>query len=169
MPMPPCFANYHERCEKRKVVVPPSFVSGSPPAAIRKCLATLQYVSNFAAWQAHAVHALLFSHLVTTPPPPAQTAPLIETEVVGSGLANATARGFEPLRAEPNGFRVHLLSHSDTLSCTCGCPAANLSVRSAPTTALTFQRHVLSRGLGNKPPVGFEPTTSRLLSGCSTN
>ncbi len=28
-----------------------------------------------------------------------------------------TARGFEPLRAEPNGFRVHLLSRSDTLSC----------------------------------------------------
>ena len=27
-----------------------------------------------------------------------------------------TARGLEPLRAEPNGFRVHLLSHSDTLS-----------------------------------------------------
>ena len=25
----------------------------------------------------------------------------------------ATPRGFEPLRAEPNGFRVHLLSHSD--------------------------------------------------------
>ena len=24
--------------------------------------------------------------------------------------------GFEPLRAEPNGFRVHLLSRSDTLS-----------------------------------------------------
>ena len=29
---------------------------------------------------------------------------------------NSTARGFEPLRAEPNGFRVHLLSRSDTLS-----------------------------------------------------
>ena len=27
-----------------------------------------------------------------------------------------TAMGFEPLRAEPNGFRVHLLSRSDTLS-----------------------------------------------------
>ena len=27
-----------------------------------------------------------------------------------------TARGFEPLRAEPNGFLVHLLGHSDTLS-----------------------------------------------------
>ena len=29
----------------------------------------------------------------------------------------ATPRGFEPLRAEPNGFRVHLLSRSDTVSC----------------------------------------------------
>ena len=28
----------------------------------------------------------------------------------------STARGFEPLRAEPNGFRVHLLGRSDTLS-----------------------------------------------------
>ena len=33
-----------------------------------------------------------------------------------SSLIEATARGFEPLRAEPNGFRVHLLSRSDTLS-----------------------------------------------------
>ena len=30
---------------------------------------------------------------------------------------NTTPRGFEPLRAEPNGFRVHLLSRSDTVSC----------------------------------------------------
>ena len=29
---------------------------------------------------------------------------------------NSTAKGFEPLRAEPNGFRVHLLGRSDTLS-----------------------------------------------------
>ena len=28
----------------------------------------------------------------------------------------ATAKGFEPSRAEPNGFLVHLLNHSDTLS-----------------------------------------------------
>ena len=28
----------------------------------------------------------------------------------------ATPRGFEPLRAEPNGFLVHLLNHSDTVS-----------------------------------------------------
>ena len=32
------------------------------------------------------------------------------------GFRKATARGFEPLRAEPNGFRVHLFSRSDTLS-----------------------------------------------------
>ena len=29
---------------------------------------------------------------------------------------HATPRGFKPLRAEPNGFRVHLLSRSDTVS-----------------------------------------------------
>ena len=28
----------------------------------------------------------------------------------------STPRGFEPLRAEPNGFRVHLLNRSDTMS-----------------------------------------------------
>ena len=32
-------------------------------------------------------------------------------------MCNATPKGFEPLRAEPNGFLVHLLSHSDTVSC----------------------------------------------------
>ena len=30
--------------------------------------------------------------------------------------ASSTARGFEPLRAEPNGFLVHHLNHSVTLS-----------------------------------------------------
>ena len=30
--------------------------------------------------------------------------------------AQTTQRGFEPLRAEPNGFLVHLLNHSDTVS-----------------------------------------------------
>ena len=28
----------------------------------------------------------------------------------------STPKGFEPLRAEPNGFLVHLLNHSDTVS-----------------------------------------------------
>ena len=31
-------------------------------------------------------------------------------------LAKATAKGFEPSRAEPIGFRDQLLNHSDTLS-----------------------------------------------------
>ena len=30
--------------------------------------------------------------------------------------SKATPKGFEPLRAEPNGFLVHLLSHSDKVS-----------------------------------------------------
>ena len=37
--------------------------------------------------------------------------------VVYEDRQEATPRGFEPLRAEPNGFRVHLLSRSDTVSC----------------------------------------------------
>ena len=32
-------------------------------------------------------------------------------------LFSTTPKGFEPLRAEPNGFLVHLLGHSDTVSC----------------------------------------------------
>ena len=32
-------------------------------------------------------------------------------------VRETTPRGFEPLRAEPNGFLVHLLNHSDTVSC----------------------------------------------------
>ena len=36
-------------------------------------------------------------------------------------LLQSTPRRFEPLRAEPNGFRVHLLSRSDTVSSACRC------------------------------------------------
>ncbi len=55
--------------------------------------------------------------------------PLMLRTRVRSGLAShalriaaavsgvkATPRGFEPLRAEPNGFRAHLLNRSDTVS-----------------------------------------------------
>ena len=37
-------------------------------------------------------------------------------DMVSKALGESTARGFEPLRAEPNGFPVHHLSHSVTLS-----------------------------------------------------
>ena len=40
---------------------------------------------------------------------------------------DATARGFEPLRAEPNGFLVHHLNHSVTLSTPWMCDACILS------------------------------------------
>ena len=45
----------------------------------------------------------------------------------GHAIGIATARGFEPLRAEPNGFLVHHLSHSVTLSHSCElrCAAAH--------------------------------------------
>ena len=36
---------------------------------------------------------------------------------VSTHLLRTTARRFEPLRAEPNGFRVYLLNHSDKVSC----------------------------------------------------
>jgi hypothetical protein len=36
---------------------------------------------------------------------------------ISDGPGKATPRGFEPLRAEPNGFLAHLLSHSDKVSC----------------------------------------------------
>ena len=39
------------------------------------------------------------------------------TGIIQCELQKATARGFEPLRAEPNGFLVHHLNHSVTLSC----------------------------------------------------
>ena len=57
----------------------------------------------------------------------------------GSGIASensncytnksceTTPRGCEPLRAEPNGFRVHLLSRSDTVSVVALIPCTLLS------------------------------------------
>ena len=40
----------------------------------------------------------------------------VEEKLGALAWEKATARGFEPLRAEPNGFQVHLLSRSDTVS-----------------------------------------------------
>ena len=35
---------------------------------------------------------------------------------LAGGAAQATPTGSEPLQAEPNGFRVHLLNRPDTMS-----------------------------------------------------
>ena len=136
--------------------------------------------------------------------------------------AKPTARGFEPLRAEPNGFLVHHLNHSVTLSwcmflagallvfMSClrvlvvvivwfrACLPAGIwrngSASDSRSEGWEFESlcphcllwhdavrcaHVVPTSLGvcasgvrtvaKKPPVGFEPTTSRLLSGCSAN
>ena len=50
---------------------------------------------------------------------------------------NPTARGFEPLRAEPNGFLVHHLNHLVTLS---------LPAQLLPNTIATTARHNKTRG-----------------------
>ena len=47
----------------------------------------------------------------------AQPAPAPRASMCFQVTGKSTARGFEPLRAELNGFRVHLLNRSDTLSC----------------------------------------------------
>ena len=63
-------------------------------------------------------------------------------------LKEATAKGFEPSRAEPIGFRVRLLNHSDTLPF--DIPFFIL---------LRYFIVVLNKGrLAKTTPVGFEPT-----------
>ena len=58
--------------------------------------------------------------------------PLPLLAVPPGGLWKATARGFEPLWAEPNGFRVHLLSRSDTLSWLGSNSEASFHVQQGP-------------------------------------
>ena len=56
------------------------------------------------------IHAHPQTHVVTPSLHPHVTSCLAKVH-------HTTPRGFEPLRAEPNGFRVHLLNRSDTVSC----------------------------------------------------
>ena len=46
----------------------------------------------------------------------AQKFPQQQVHIKRARMRKTTARGFEPLRAEPNGFLVHHLNHSVTLS-----------------------------------------------------
>ena len=55
--------------------------------------------------------------------------------ITATSTKRPTPRGFEPLRAEPNGFRVHLLSRSDTVSCDVARTAV-LERRKSPATRL---------------------------------
>ena len=71
--------------------------------------------------------------------------------VAASSAREATPRGFEPLRAEPNGFRVHLLNRSDTVSL-----QQRLLGHSDRNSAALACTTVVPRGL--------EPRTLRLLA-----
>ena len=83
-----------------------------------------------------------------------------------------TARGFEPLRAEPNGFRVHHLSRSVTLSCfgiATGLVIRNCQVCCPRSPALKClhghapgpcptRRRAASPALGGHRPLAWRPT-----------
>ena len=56
--------------------------------------------------------------------------------LAASGI-NPTARGFEPLRAEPNGFLVHHLSHSVTLSML-SCKTGRLAERASHPSRIPY-------------------------------
>ena len=60
----------------------------------------------------------------------------------------ATPRGFEPLRAEPNGLRVHLLNRSDIVSC-------DVTLCNVQTLFCdTFHDHVPTRSGGSENTPG---------------
>ena len=70
-----------------------------------------------------------------------------------------TARGFEPLRAEPNGFLVHHLNHSVTLSTPWMCDACILSRCSWVVLRITCVEKIIS----------WEPTQLAIIVVCSSS
>ena len=67
---------------------------------------------------------------------------------------------FEPLRAEPNGFRVHLLNRSDTVSCQRRTGCATNGAK--PTSRATAQQSYCAAA--KLVPRGLEPRTLWLLA-----
>ena len=68
----------------------------------------------------------------------------------GRQCGTSTARGFEPLRAEPNGFRVHHLSHSVILSIT---NANNMGIYQGKNhVAILTNKHEGHRQQGDSNP-----------------
>ena len=60
------------------------------------------------------------------------------------GQSKATPKGFEPPRAEPNGFRVHLLNRSDTVSLlalSVKATSGNQACHDAMIAHLTYMYH----------------------------
>ena len=79
----------------------------NPPSSLR------QHVTFYASQMLdRAVHLSAWGSIVAQEP-------CIHTSLLSllKEVQQTTPRGFEPLRPEANGFRVHLLSHSDTVSC----------------------------------------------------
>ena len=91
---------------------------------------------------------------------------LLLCEFFNSCYAKTTPRGFEPLRAEPNGFRVHLLNHSDTLSVP--MPHICISAKNACGFCVNFGSELQQLHCNEMDTLGIEPRASRMLSGCDT-
>ena len=86
-------------------------VCSSSPSGIRTGVAHRQHphtTQHSRAYTTRSTH----THTQTQ----TQTQARTNTNTQRHACREATPRGFEPLRAEPNGFRVHLLNRSDTLS-----------------------------------------------------
>jgi hypothetical protein len=90
--------------------------------------------------------------------------------------ADSTARGFEPLRAEPNGFLVHHLSHSVTLSCkgTSRQPISNARRQTCDpvdprwTGLLAFRRGCLGREWAEGEGVSGGADSGKLMENRAT-
>ena len=70
----------------------------------------------------------------------------------------ATAKGFEPLRAEPNGFLVHHLNHSVTLS-RWSCKSMQYNTHTPMLSTYKLHRHNLCTHLLRQEPFKFEMKT----------
>ena len=121
----------------------------------------------------YATRAIIYTNDGTPNRTPEKS--IVQT-VYASTTKKTTPRGFEPLRAEPNGFLVHLLNHSDTVSLkisrprkcernTRRCadefnqskPRANQALKLAPTHILPARDHQ-KRQRGDLNPCGQSPS-----------
>ncbi len=85
------------------------------------------------------------SHVLVTLPYPHRHRYHVRQLPSRGGQTRSTPRGFEPLRAEPNGFRVHLLSRSDTVSRMAVSPRGLWDGRGTALSVKAAQTHCPAR------------------------
>ena len=98
---------------------------------------------------------------------------------MSNGVSNGMSNGGNPTRQTPVNGEHTILHINSGVAQWLACWAHNPKVRgSKPRSATAFNCGIdavrsrvrdVERRETQEPPVGFEPTTSRLLSGCSAN